>query len=160
MTVEIIRTSTPSRFFGALNKLWSSNRNIVFRGHRYSKWRLASTLARHRPTASYSPVIGQEVEEMLRHFLINLKTTGRDPPYNRDGRRARLEFGRHYGVPSPLIDFSRSPYVAAFFAFAGVRPHEAKRGDQCTVYCLNMFELAGIWARLKTTMPKFENADD
>ena len=108
------------------------------------KWHLTSTLARHRH-APYHPRISWDIDEYAAPFLINLKITGIDPPYNRDGRRARLEFGRHYGIPSPLIDFSRSPYVAAYFAFAGVRPYELKRGDRCAVYCLNVFELAGIW---------------
>jgi FRG domain len=62
-------------------------------------------------------------------------------------RRGRLEFARHYGVPSPLIDFSLSPYVALFFAFNGVKPLEAKKGEHAAIYCLNVFELAGVWAR-------------
>ena len=95
---------------------------------------------------------------MLRRFLINLKTIGVDPPYSRDTRRARLEFARHYGVPSPLIDFSRSPYIAAFFAFSGVRPYESKWGDRSAIYCVNIFELASVWARLLT--PKFGKPED
>jgi hypothetical protein len=110
--------------------------------------------------------MSHDVDKMLRHFLINLKTTGRDPPYNPDAltkgreRRARLEFGRHYGVPSPLIDFSRSPYVAAFFAFSGVRPYDARDDDQSAVYCLNVFQLADLWARHNlAAIPRIEASD-
>lgn len=31
---------------------------------------------------------------------------------------------RHHGFPSPLLDWSRSPYVAAFFAFAPWLPED------------------------------------
>src|ERR1019366_5802472 len=103
--------------------------------------------------STYRPVQILEAGSMLRHFLINLISVGIDPPYRDDTRRGRLEFGRHYGIPSPLIDFSRSPYIAAFFAFSGVRPYESKRADRSAIYCVNVFELAGVWARLMT--PKF-----
>jgi FRG domain len=88
---------------------------------------------------------------MLRQFLGNLKMIGIDPPYAGDSRRGRLEFGRHYGVPSPLIDFSYSPYIAAFFAFSGVRPYESNDADKAAIYCLNVFALAGLWARFCAT---------
>jgi hypothetical protein len=49
---------------------------------------------------------------MIDHFIVNLISIGVTLPFDQDDRRGRLEFARHYGVPSPLIDFSQSPYVA------------------------------------------------
>jgi hypothetical protein len=148
MTVKLIRARSVAGFFGALEEF--SQKAVVFRGHRTASWRLTSTLSRHH-LAPYNPRTSWEIDEMIRQFLGNLKIIGIDPPYAADSRRSRLEFARHYGVPSPLIDFSYSPYIASFFAFSGVRPYESKDSDQAAIYCLNLFELASVWAKIRAT---------
>jgi hypothetical protein len=107
---------------------------------------LATTIARHRPVP-FSATASFNLDEMISHFIVRLRSMNIDLPFRNDDRRGRLEFARHYGIPSPLIDFSRSPYVALFFAFNGVRPHESTNNDYAAIYCLNIGELASVWAR-------------
>jgi hypothetical protein len=38
-----------------------------------------------------------------------------------------MAYLRHHGFPSPLLDWSRSPYVAAFFAFRNANPQNEAR---------------------------------
>lgn len=40
-----------------------------------------------------------------------------------------LVYLRHHGFPSPLLDWTRSPYIAAFFAF-----ESQNNSDRCAVY--------------------------
>lgn len=43
-----------------------------------------------------------------------------------------LAYLRHHGFPSPFIDWTASPYIAAFFAFNGCIP---KENTSVSVYC-------------------------
>jgi hypothetical protein len=53
---------------------------------------------------------------------------GRCPGY------AYMAYLRHHGFPSPLLDWSRSPYVAAYFAFS--RANQAP-GERVSIYVLS-----------------------
>lgn len=145
MTVKEIHVRSADKAFLTLEQL-AKNFNVCFRGHRLVQWRLESTLARHRKIPPNERTT-HELDEMIDNFIVNLTSIGIQLPFSQSDRRSRLEFARHYGIPSPLIDFSSSPYVAVFFAFSGIRPHDAKKGEHAVIYCLNMFELAGMWAR-------------
>jgi hypothetical protein len=150
MTIETIALNGAPELFRKLNDLMQQGR-LVYRGHRNAEWKLSSTLSRHR-RAPYDVQASHLLDRMLNNFLVYARGIGLEPPFEQenDKRHGRLEFGRHYGIPSPLIDFSYSPYIAAFFAFSGVRPTEANREDQAAIYCLNLHQIAGLWARLVT----------
>lgn len=64
---------------------------------------------------------------------------------------------RHNGFPSPLIDWTRSPYVAAFFAFRDIFP-EPKQGGDASIfvyreYCGAGKEWCGQEPRIHTIGP-------
>jgi hypothetical protein len=146
MTINIIKVGSASEAFQTLEELALKGGNLLFRGHRDASWRLASTFARHMPVP-FSASTSRKLDDMILHFIVRLRSMDIDLPFRIDDRRARLEFARHYGLPSPLIDFSKSPYVALFFAFNGVRPHDSTNSDYAAIYCLNIQELALVWAK-------------
>lgn len=97
-----------------------NNQNaFVFRGHQNSEWRLESTLARYSNT-KFPEVRAQTFEHLIDQFAGRLTQIG-DKCLATESRRGRLEYARHCGIPSPLLDFTRSPYVALWFAYNGVR---------------------------------------
>lgn len=93
---------------------------FVWRGQRCSNWKLRPTLARH-PRA--------QTPQRAKAHLMDFKqaTLGRLPdiPKSNDEWWA---LGQHHGLATPLLDWTYSPFVGAFFAYIGQgRPQTRKR---------------------------------
>lgn len=97
-----------------------------FRGQCDAGWPLQTTLERYSPNKNYSSeeyyrileTIKPEIEaysskkwtlpEFSKKEALDLPPTG----------YGFMVYCRHHGIPSPLLDWSKSPYVASYFAFA------------------------------------------
>ncbi len=128
------------------------DRDTLFRGHQSASWSLATTLE-HRISADvamvhYFNVIAKAYPEIdglgssLLAYDQLLSFDNQPPNFDDHGvdlflkglpNQAFLVFLRQHGFPSPLLDWTRSPYIAAFFAFQ----HAAKSDIQrSAVYAL------------------------
>jgi len=109
---------------------------LLFRGQGNSCWQLSATLERKRERMVYKDyyriidkikpqietLVGRdwpipsypEVDRLVKKYeeFNNILWAGDRPAY------AYMAYPRHHGFPSPLLDWSRSPYAAAYFAFA------------------------------------------
>ncbi len=107
---------------------------FVYRGQRDSSWVLASTL--HRTTIvrslqdikNYADFVLPQVYEALEAW------TGRKWNLKDSLELAEfLAFLQHNGFPTPLLDWTYSPYIAAYFAFESVN-HFAPQTDEVAIY--------------------------
>lgn len=117
---------------------------ILFRGQGSSKWKLETTLERRskkqyniKSYVSLALMAKNELESFtgkrwetpsfpeLDQIIKDAHEvfTARLPAYE------LLVYLRHHGFPSPLLDWSESPYIAAFFAY------QQETDDDPAIYC-------------------------
>jgi hypothetical protein len=90
--------------------------NWAFRGERDERWPLYSSLSRYLRNAKVDPLAWPEQEgRILRIFKRKAHQFLDKPPDPTDDFQW-LALMQHHGAPTRLLDFTWSPYVAAFFA--------------------------------------------
>jgi hypothetical protein len=105
---------------------------FLFRGLPDSNWTLKSTLDLCRTFPS-DQEHSAAVTQLLREFRRESIRTGIAFSQLPDDIGLEL-LARHHGLPSPLIDWTDSPFIAAFFAFeASIQTH----AERVVVYLLD-----------------------
>jgi hypothetical protein len=109
---------------------------FLFRGQSDSEWKLSTTLERFAPEAESIAdyfkiirVIKPQIEAMtgkswelpeynaVDQLLADYDTFSRALIFGQLPGYEYLAYLRHHGFPSPLLDWTNSPYIAAYFAF-------------------------------------------
>jgi hypothetical protein len=107
---------------------------VLFRGHSRADWRLDTTLERFgkpnleleecvRYLSKVKPGIEAYTEKAFSFNCRNDMAAGHAFPLSQvsflNGQYEFMVYLRHHGFPSPLLDWSRSLYVALYFACSG-----------------------------------------
>lgn len=103
---------------------------VSFRGHGSSKFQLKTSL--HRAGLNrLDRFVFERLGEFRGHAeaVLNQKFDLK----NGEDFSTLLGLAQHHGLPTPLLDWTGSPYVAAFFAFSDAVQDEASRRDSTHV---------------------------
>lgn len=125
---------------------------VLFRGHSNSGWSLETTLERwFEDIPGYCPISGYyKIALRAKAQIESFTGSDWDGPMNPNEPPLSfsryedlssdipyypyLTYLRHHGFPSPLLDWSSSQYIAAFFAFSKVRSQQQRDGESVAIY--------------------------
>jgi len=119
------RLSSWSHFFDFLeDELFSnttySKRTYIWRGQRRADWSLSTTLDRLFDRLGILLEASQKIEEKSNEHLSAFKYAARGRRGTNPAVLSENEWwalGQHFGLATPLLDWTRSPFAAAYFAF-------------------------------------------
>lgn len=115
-----------------------ASREMIYRGQRGCDWPLASTLGRQFSDGS---IPADKRQWLLEQFELSMRGRGYDLSVfgDEEGEIEKWAIGQHHGLYTPLLDWTRSPFVALFFAFN--RADDPKENPSRAIYCINMTSL-------------------
>ncbi|WP_432472357.1 FRG domain-containing protein [Amphritea sp. HPY] len=108
---------------GFRNKvLLKAQDKLLYRGQSNSSWPIRTSL--HRTgRVNLINYFADDIPRLYRH--IHALTSLKFDLNNNDDIGSLLYLAQHHGYPTPLLDWSLSPFVAAYFAFITANPKES-----------------------------------
>lgn len=149
--INIIEINSPKEMLSVISdQLVKRYPRFGFRGHTDSNWELSPTFIRFtKATLSNLGKTGNEAEtlknrlhkSLLSEFKKNL-INNNDMPQDKVESMDLWQYGQHFGLPTPLLDWSESPYIALFFALAELK-HDDNKTSRC-IWALNIDNLNAL----------------
>jgi hypothetical protein len=126
----------------------------LFRGQENNRWRLRTSF--HRTgRASLARFNTQDLKTLHRHLsgLTTHRFNLLDPLDN----AAFLNLVQHHGYPTPLLDWTLSPFIGAYFAFRTLRRGNVAPDQRVRIFVLDGRQWANDWEAAPTMSPAFRH---
>jgi hypothetical protein len=141
-----IRIETMKELISLLNNYPT---HFIFRGHTNSRWYLESTLERLLRNKWSNEAAKKAEQFSLDEFKskFHLYDSSNKTPST---KLEWLSLMQHYGVPTRLLDFTESPYIALYFAIESFDP---KSNNDLSIYAIDYRSL------IKASLEFIKNKD-
>lgn len=127
---EDFKSNMTRRIIATSNKI--NLRPFLFRGQAHAAWPLKSSFDRIETDKSKYDQLLENFERICKVYNFN---EGLFSKADSD-RNIVAAFGQHYGLPTRLLDWTTSPYFAAFFAFSSSLSIKGK-SKTCSIWAIN-----------------------
>jgi hypothetical protein len=120
----------------------------LFRGQTRASWPLRTTLERYTGQAYTMKKYWRLIRNVKNHVESLTERRWDIGEYPEEGREPYgpppgyefMVYLRHHGFPSPLLDWTQSPHVAAFFAFRSAAGDRQEDSDsEVAIYCYHEY---------------------
>ena len=150
-TIEIETAYDRENLITTIDDYFKHYNGYIFRGQADSNWKLESTLSRaiqrKYPTAKNKKRLEQS---HLFYFRENIRGRS-DLDLENSSENELWALGQHFGLFTPLLDWTHSPYVALYFSLLG----ECKSGHRA-VWAILLGDIDAINKEIKSTNQKVQ----